>query len=76
VRLRDVDVPPGDFEHIARDAMGDFYLRQNARKVKDPAETSICSTKCGDRPRLIFSRAGGFLRRRLPPNAPLEIHQR
>jgi alcohol dehydrogenase class IV len=38
VRLRDVDIPQRDLERIAQDAMGDFYLHQNARKVKDPSE--------------------------------------
>jgi hypothetical protein len=38
VRLREADIPQGDVERIARDAMGDFYLHQNARKVKDPSE--------------------------------------
>jgi alcohol dehydrogenase class IV len=38
VRLRDADIPQQDIERIARDAMGDFYLHQNARKVKDQSE--------------------------------------
>lgn len=38
VRLRDADIPQQDIEHIARDAMGDFYLHQNARKVKNQSE--------------------------------------
>ena len=38
VRLRDVGIPQEALGRIARDAMGDFYLHQNARKVKDPSE--------------------------------------
>jgi alcohol dehydrogenase class IV len=38
VRLRDVDIPKQDIPRIAQDAMGDFYLHQNARKVKHPSE--------------------------------------
>lgn len=38
VRLRDAGIAEGDLERIAQDAMGDFYLHQNARKVKAPAE--------------------------------------
>ena len=38
VRLRDASIPQHDIDRIARDAMGDFYLHQNARKVKDPSE--------------------------------------
>jgi alcohol dehydrogenase class IV len=38
VRLRDAGIPQGDVERIAQDAMGDFYLHQNARKVKDRRE--------------------------------------
>jgi alcohol dehydrogenase class IV len=38
VRLIDADIPQDGIERIARDAMGDFYLHQNARKVKDPSE--------------------------------------
>jgi len=38
VRLRDADIPQEGLERIAQDAMGDFYLHQNARKVKDPSE--------------------------------------
>jgi alcohol dehydrogenase class IV len=38
VRLRDAKIPQGDVERIARDAMGDFYLHQNARKVKHESE--------------------------------------
>jgi len=38
VRLRDANIPQEDIERIAHDAMGDFYLHQNARKVKDPSE--------------------------------------
>lgn len=38
VRLRDVGVSQQDLERIAHDAMGDFYLHQNARKVKDASE--------------------------------------
>ena len=40
VRLRDAGIPQQDIERIARDAMGDFYLHQNARKVKDQSELS------------------------------------
>lgn len=38
VRLRDARIPQQDIERIARDAMGDFYLHQNARKVKTQSE--------------------------------------
>jgi alcohol dehydrogenase class IV len=38
VRLRDAGIPRQDIERIAHDAMGDFYLHQNARKVKDKSE--------------------------------------
>ena len=38
VRLRDAQIPQHDLEKIAHDAMGDFYLHQNARKVKDQSE--------------------------------------
>jgi alcohol dehydrogenase class IV len=38
VRLRDAQIPHEDIERIAHDAMGDFYLHQNARKVKDESE--------------------------------------
>ncbi len=38
VRLRDAGIPQRDIERIAHDAMGDFYLHQNARKVKDQSE--------------------------------------
>jgi alcohol dehydrogenase class IV len=38
VRLRDADIPQQDVERIAHDAMGDFYLHQNARKVKHESE--------------------------------------
>jgi alcohol dehydrogenase class IV len=37
-KLRDVDIPKQDIPRIAHDAMGDFYLHQNARKVKDASE--------------------------------------
>jgi alcohol dehydrogenase class IV len=38
VRLRDANIPQTDIERIAHDAMSDFYLHQNARKVKDESE--------------------------------------
>jgi alcohol dehydrogenase class IV len=38
VRLRDVGIPKEGIEKIAEDCMGDFYLHQNARKVKSAAE--------------------------------------
>ena len=38
VRLRDAGIPQQDIERIAHDAMGDFYLHQNARKVKNQGE--------------------------------------
>ncbi|MBM3342869.1 MAG: iron-containing alcohol dehydrogenase [Betaproteobacteria bacterium] len=38
VRLREAAIPQQDLERIAHDATGDFYLHQNARKVKDAAE--------------------------------------
>ncbi len=40
VRLRDASIPQQDIERIAHDAMGDFHLHQNARKVKDQSELS------------------------------------
>jgi len=38
VRLREANIPQQDIEKIAGDAMGDFYLHQNARKVKEQSE--------------------------------------
>jgi alcohol dehydrogenase class IV len=38
VRLRDANIPQQDIEHIAHEAMGDFYLHQNARKVQQQSE--------------------------------------
>ena len=38
VRLRDAGIPRGDIARIAHDAMGDFYLHQNARKVRHESE--------------------------------------
>jgi alcohol dehydrogenase class IV len=38
VRLRDAQIPQEGIEKIAHDAMGDFYLHQNARKVKHESE--------------------------------------
>jgi len=38
VRLRDASIAQQDIEQIAQDAMGDFYLHQNARKVTGPPE--------------------------------------
>ena len=38
VRLREAGIPEKDLDKIAQDAMGDFYLHQNARKVKDKSE--------------------------------------
>lgn len=38
VRLREANIPEQDIERIACDAMGDFYLHQNARKVKTQSE--------------------------------------
>lgn len=38
VRLRDAGIPQRGVERIAHDAMGDFYLHQNAREIKDPSE--------------------------------------
>jgi len=38
VRLRDAGIPLEGVERIASDAMVDFYLHQNARKVKDKSE--------------------------------------
>ncbi|MCC6775451.1 MAG: iron-containing alcohol dehydrogenase, partial [Hyphomicrobiales bacterium] len=38
VRLRDVGVPQDGIAKIAEDCMGDFYLHQNARKVKSADE--------------------------------------
>lgn len=37
-RLRDAGIPLEGIERIAEDAMGDFYLHQNARKVKSKSE--------------------------------------
>jgi alcohol dehydrogenase class IV len=37
-RLRDANIPQEDVEKIANDAMGDFYLHQNARKVMHQSE--------------------------------------
>ena len=37
-RLRDAQIPEDGLERIAHDAMGDFYLHQNARKVKAESE--------------------------------------
>jgi alcohol dehydrogenase class IV len=57
VRLRDASIPRGDIGRIAQDAMGDFYLHQTARTVKDAAEIEElrCSV-CGE-PRLGSSSA-------------------
>ena len=38
VRLRDANIPRQDVGRIAHDAMGDFYLHQNARKVRHVSE--------------------------------------
>ena len=38
VRLRDARIPQNDIDHIAEEAMGDFYLHQNARKVASKSE--------------------------------------
>ena len=38
VRLRDANIPQNGIERIAEDAMGDFYLHQNARKIKHQSE--------------------------------------
>lgn len=38
VRLRDVGVPKDGIAKIAEDCLGDFYLHQNARKVKSADE--------------------------------------
>lgn len=38
VRLRDAGIPQADIDHIADEAMGDFYLHQNARKVQHKSE--------------------------------------
>lgn len=38
LRLRDLDVPRADLAAIAGDAMHDFFLRGNARPVRDAAE--------------------------------------
>jgi alcohol dehydrogenase len=38
VQLREANIPRQDIGRIAQDAMGDFYLHQNARKVKSAAE--------------------------------------
>jgi alcohol dehydrogenase class IV len=38
VRLRDAGIAQADVDRIAHDAMGDFYLHQNARKVKTQSE--------------------------------------
>ncbi len=45
VRLRDVGIPEEDIDHIAEEAMGDFYLHQNARKVKSKTELTELLTK-------------------------------
>ena len=45
VRLRDVGIPEKDIDHIAEEAMGDFYLHQNARKVKSKTELTELLTK-------------------------------
>ena len=37
-RLRDVDVPREAFENIAKSSMDDWYLRFNARTVREPSE--------------------------------------
>ncbi len=38
VRLREAGIPRENIDRIAHDAMGDFYLHQNARKVKHQSE--------------------------------------
>ena len=38
VRLRDANIPQSGIDQIAQDAMGDFYLHQNARKIKHKSE--------------------------------------
>lgn len=38
VRLREAKIPQSDIDHIADEAMGDFYLHQNARKVQSKSE--------------------------------------
>jgi len=38
IKLREVGIPEKDIDKIAEDAMGDFYLHQNARKVKNTSE--------------------------------------
>ena len=45
VRLRDAGIPRQDIERIAHDAMGDFWLHQNARKVKHQSELSELLTQ-------------------------------
>jgi len=45
VRLRDASIPQQDIERIAHDAMGDFYLHQNARKVKNKSELTELLTQ-------------------------------
>ena len=45
VRLRDSGIPQQDIERIAHHAMGDFYLHQNARKVKHQSELSELLTQ-------------------------------
>ena len=45
VRLRDANIPRQDVERIAQDAMGDFYLHQNARKVKHQSELTELLTQ-------------------------------
>ncbi len=45
VRLREAGIPQQDIERIAHHAMGDFYLHQNARKVKHPSELSELLTQ-------------------------------
>ena len=45
VRLRDASIPRQDIERIAHDAMGDFWLHQNARKVKHQSELSELLTQ-------------------------------
>lgn len=38
VQLREAGIPKADIDRIAQDALGDFYLHQNARKVKNKSE--------------------------------------
>lgn len=38
VRLRDAKIPQTDIDHIADEVMGDFYLHQNARKIRSKSE--------------------------------------